>query len=77
MFGAGTEGLAEDPGTPAELCERLTALALAADVPGFRILDRRVAGTFTYAKLPMVRDLRSAGELLTGSDVVAGRGRAW
>ena len=71
VFGAATEGLAEDPGPPDELCARLTALALAADVPGFHIADRRVIGTFTYAKLPMVRDLRSAGDLLTDSDVVA------
>jgi ATP-dependent exoDNAse (exonuclease V) alpha subunit len=40
-------------------------------VPGFAITDRQVIGTFTYAKLPMVRDLQGAGELLDGSDVVA------
>ena len=28
-------------------------------------------GTFTYAKLPMVRDMQAAGELLADSDVVA------
>ena len=40
-------------------------------MPGFEIADRRVIGTFTYAKLPMVRDLQAAGELLADSDVVA------
>ena len=43
----------------------------AAEVPGFEIIDRQVIGTFTYAKLPMVRDLQAAGELLGDSDVVA------
>jgi very-short-patch-repair endonuclease len=72
VFGAGTEGLAEDPpALPSELYQQLTALARAAEVPGFEVIDRHVIGTFTYAKLPMVRDLRSAGELLTDSDVVA------
>src|SRR5260370_32423449 len=33
--------------------------------------SRSVTGTFTYAKLPMVRDLQAAGELLADSDVVA------
>ena len=42
---------------------------LAASYLG--ILPRRVIGTFTYAKLPMVRDLQNADELLADSDVVA------
>jgi very-short-patch-repair endonuclease len=42
-----------------------------AEVPGFEISDRRVIGTFTYAKLPMVRDLEAAGDLLADSDLVA------
>jgi len=71
VFGADTEGLAEDPPQSAQLYERLCDLAKAADVPGFDIADRRVIGTFTYAKLPMVRDLQNAGEVLTDSDVVA------
>ncbi|MBO0775057.1 MAG: DUF4011 domain-containing protein, partial [Actinobacteria bacterium] len=71
VFGAGTEGLAGDPGLPSELYDRLAQLAKAADVPGFEIVGRRVIGTFTYAKLPMVRDLQNAGDLLTDSDVVA------
>ena len=40
-------------------------------MPGFRIDDRQVIGTFTYAKLPMVRDLQAAGELLGDSDIIA------
>ena len=40
-------------------------------MPGFEISQRQVIGTFTYAKLPMVRDLQAAGELLGDSDVVA------
>jgi very-short-patch-repair endonuclease len=51
--------------------EALVKAAAAADVPGFEILDRQVIGTFTYAKLPMVRDLEVAGELLAESDLVA------
>ncbi|HKB29605.1 MAG TPA: AAA domain-containing protein, partial [Streptosporangiaceae bacterium] len=69
VFGAETEKLAEERG------ERLSGLlrqaAHAAEVPGFEIVDRQVIGTFTYAKLPMVRDLQAAGELLGDSDVVA------
>lgn len=40
-------------------------------VAGFAIAPRIVVGTFSYAKLPMVADLRSQGELLVGHDVVA------
>jgi very-short-patch-repair endonuclease len=69
QFGAATETLADEPAdkVPALLEEA----ALAAEVPGFEIIDRCVIGTFTYAKLPMVRDLQAAGALLAGSDVVA------
>jgi hypothetical protein len=31
--------------------------------------DRVVIGTFTYAKLPMVRGLQAAGDLLGDSDI--------
>ncbi|GAA3590468.1 hypothetical protein GCM10022419_086350 [Nonomuraea rosea] len=51
--------------------DELRAVADAAEVPGFGIEDRLVIGTFTYSKLPMVRDMQAAGELLTDSDVVA------
>jgi very-short-patch-repair endonuclease len=70
-YGADTDGLAELAADQAELLRRLRALAAAAEIPGFDIIDRRVIGTFTYAKLPMVRDLQNAGELLADSDVVA------
>ena len=38
---------------------------------GFSIEKRKVIGTFTYAKLPMVRDLEAAGDLLADSELVA------
>ena len=69
VFGAATEDLADEP--PDQVGEQLTAAAKAAEVPGFRIDDRQVIGTFTYAKLPMVRDLQAAGELLGDSDIIA------
>ncbi len=69
VFGAATEELAEQPA--GQVGPLLRRAAEAAEVPGFEILDRRVIGTFTYAKLPMVRDLQAAGELLNDSDVVA------
>jgi hypothetical protein len=69
VFGAATETLADEP------AEKVPALleeaARAAEVPGFGIAGRLVIGTFTYAKLPMVRDLQAAGELLVDSDVIA------
>src|SRR5215472_2135112 len=57
--------------TPQNAADRLVAAAAAAEVPGFEITDRRVVGTFTYAKLPMVRDMEAAGDLLAESDLVA------
>src|SRR5215469_644069 len=57
--------------TPQNAVDRLAAAAAAAEVPGFEITDRRVVGTFTYAKLPMVRDMEAAGDLLAESDLVA------
>jgi very-short-patch-repair endonuclease len=69
QFGAATETLADEPAD--KVPDLLHAAAVAAEIPGFEITDRRVIGTFTYAKLPMVRDLQAAGELLADSDVVA------
>src|SRR5260370_10521231 len=69
VFGAATEEVAAERGD--RLTRLLCRAATAAEVPGFEILDRQVIGTFTYAKLPMVRDLEAAGELLGESDVVA------
>jgi len=59
----------EDPFDPAPACEQLRALA--AGVPGFAVTPRLVAGTFSYAKLPMVEDLRMAADLLAGNHVVS------
>jgi hypothetical protein len=69
VYGAATEELAEEP--PDKISELLAQAADAAEIPGFEITTRQVIGTFTYAKLPMVRDLQAAGELLGDSDVVA------
>jgi len=69
VFGAATEELAD--ASARKIGELLTRAAEAAEVPGFRIADRMVIGTFTYAKLPMVLDLQAAGELLDESDIVA------
>jgi very-short-patch-repair endonuclease len=69
VFGAATEELAAERGD--RLAWALQRAAAAAELPGFEICQRQVIGTFTYAKLPMVRDLEAAGELLGDSDVVA------
>ncbi|HEX5188664.1 MAG TPA: DUF4011 domain-containing protein, partial [Streptosporangiaceae bacterium] len=69
VYGAATDKVADLRGE--QLYRMLAAAANAAEVPGFAIVARTVIGTFTYAKLPMVRDIQSAGELLTDSDVVA------
>ena len=68
-FGAATEQLAEEPAD--KIADLLSSAADVAEVPGFQILPRQVIGTFTYAKLPMVRDLQAAGDVLFDSDVVA------
>jgi hypothetical protein len=69
VFGAATEELAAERGD--RLIQTLCRAAAAAEIPGFEITNRQVIGTFTYAKLPMVRDLEAAGDLLGDSDVVA------
>jgi hypothetical protein len=51
------------------LFERLAKLT--ADVPGFRVADRVVLGNFSYAKLPMVRDLESLTDALVAHDLIA------
>ncbi len=68
-FGAATEELADE--SPDAIGRMLIKAAEAAEIPGFEIIERRVIGTFTYAKLPMVRDLQAAGDVLNDSDVVA------
>jgi very-short-patch-repair endonuclease len=66
VFGAELAGL-----TPPDASVRLLAAAAAAEIPGFEIIARQVIGTFTYAKLPMVKDMEAAGDLLAESDLVA------
>lgn len=43
----------------------------AAGVPGFRVEPRVVVGNFSYAKLPMVKDLESALEAISAHDLLA------
>jgi hypothetical protein len=43
----------------------------AAHVPDFRVRQRVVLSTFSYAKVAMVRDLEGAGEALAASDLIA------
>jgi very-short-patch-repair endonuclease len=69
VYGAATDKLPDMRGD--RLYRMLAAVANAAEVPGFAIGHRTVIGTFTYAKLPMVRDIQNAAELLIDSDVVA------
>jgi len=58
--------------SPWELNEVVRWLkAEAAGVPGFDISTEMVAGTFSYMKLPMVRDLEDAYEVLVAHDLVA------
>lgn len=42
-----------------------------ADVPGFEVARRYVVGTFSYTKLPMVRDLGDQLETLSAHPVIA------
>jgi very-short-patch-repair endonuclease len=69
VYGAATDKLADLRGE--QLYADLRQAANTAEVPGFDIVGRMVIGTFTYAKLPMVRDMQTASELLNDSDVVA------
>jgi very-short-patch-repair endonuclease len=54
---------------PEDLFARLAKLA--AEVPGFTIEPGYLAGTFTYAKLPMVDDMGDHLEVLAEHDVIA------
>jgi hypothetical protein len=57
---------------------QLAKAARDAEIPGFGIGRRQVIGTFAYAKLPMVRDLEAAGDLLADRDLVAAiAGERW
>jgi very-short-patch-repair endonuclease len=59
----------ENPSDQQPAFDRLRKLA--QEIPEFAITDRLIVGTFTYAKLPMVTDLREAGELLEDNDLIA------
>lgn len=64
--------LDEDDGTvdPGRLFARLTKEAAAA-VSAFSINERLIVGTFSYAKLPMVRDLETFQDALAAHDLIA------
>jgi very-short-patch-repair endonuclease len=66
VFGAVIEKPSQE-----RIAAQLAKAAAQAEIPGFSIEKRKVIGTFTYAKLPMVRDLEAAGDLLADSDLVA------
>lgn len=66
VFGAAIDDVPAD-----RAIAHLTKAADAAEIPGFEIGVRQVISTFTYARLPMVRDLEAAGDLLADSDLVA------
>ncbi len=57
-----------EPPDASAVFERLTKAA--SSVAGFAIDDRLVLGNFSYAKLPMVKDLESATEALVQSDLI-------
>ena len=61
-----------DPASPAAREAVVRRLAGAcASVPGFAVAPRVVAGNFSYAKLPMVRDLERALDRMAGHPLLA------
>ncbi len=69
MKASGMDGAIDTPG---ELDLAFLWLARkAASVPGFLVSRRFVVGTFSYAKLPMVKDLESAFDVMEKHDLVA------
>lgn len=66
---AGIEGIID---TPEELDVTFDWLRKkCASVPGFEVASRFVIGNFSYAKLPMVRDLEGALEAMAEHDLIA------
>ncbi|HWO82268.1 MAG TPA: AAA domain-containing protein [Solirubrobacterales bacterium] len=66
---AGIEGVID---TPEELDVTFEWLRKkCASVPGFEVSGRFVVGNFSYAKLPMVRDLEGALEAMAEHDLIA------
>ena len=62
----------DDGGQPPDANRLFDRLAkLAADVPGFQVASRVVLGNFSYAKLPMVRDLETLTGALVAHDLIA------
>jgi hypothetical protein len=58
--------------TTAEIEAVLEAVrSAAAHVPGFTVRGAFTLANFSYAKLPMVKDLEAAGAALAGHDVIA------
>src|SRR6266542_4044415 len=57
-----------EPPDASAVFERLTKAA--SSVAGFAISDRLVLGNFSYAKLPMVKDLESATEALVQNELI-------
>jgi AAA domain len=69
LASAGMEGAID---TPEELEIAYAWLSeRAATVPGFAVRAKTVLGNFSYAKLPMVRDLQGSVEALADHDLVA------
>jgi very-short-patch-repair endonuclease len=69
LASAGMEGAID---TPEELEIAYAWLtAKAARIPDFAVRPKTVLGNFSYAKLPMVRDLQGSVEALTGHDLIA------
>ncbi|MEX2447245.1 MAG: AAA domain-containing protein [Solirubrobacterales bacterium] len=66
---AGIEGIID---TPDELDVSFAWLRRRCEsVPGFDIKDRFVIGNFSYAKMPMVRDLEGSLEAMAAHEIVA------
>lgn len=66
---AGIEGVID---TPEELNVAFDWLrGECASVPGFEIAERFVIGNFSYARMPMVRDLESSLEAMAAHEIVA------
>jgi very-short-patch-repair endonuclease len=66
---AGIEGAVD---TPKELDSGYRWLAeRASEVPDFGVTPRFVLGTFSYAKLPMVKDLEGSVEAMAAHDLIA------
>jgi hypothetical protein len=69
LSSAGIEGAID---TPDELEVAYRWLGdRAASAPGFRVDERFVLGTFSYAKLPMVTDLENSVEAMIQHDLVS------